>query len=322
MLSIVHNGFTPISGQFNMSNTSNPVIETHSLSFGYNRNIVLNNINMIVPAGSIFGFLGPNGAGKSTTIKTLLGLLKTQDGMIELFGKNLNTNRISILRKIGAMVESPSLYDHLNARQNLEFTARLRGLNFSNINSLLDTVSLSRDAHRAVKQYSTGMKQRLSLATAMLADPELLILDEPINGLDPNGIMEIRQLLVRINEERKCTILLSSHILTEIEKLCSDIAIINAGSLVFQGPMQTLLSLATGKETMRIACNDCAKAAEVLQNICSVSKREQSIEVIVKNKQHTAEIIRILISNGVDVYSAEHENSGLESSFLLMLSDK
>jgi len=298
------------------------IIETTSLSYSYGKQKVLTDLNLKVPAGSIFGFLGPNGAGKSTTIKTLLGLLKTESGKIHIFGKELNANKMYILERIGAMVESPSLYDHLNARHNLEITARIRNINFNKIGSLLETVSLTRDAHRPVKQYSTGMKQRLSLAIALLADPELLILDEPINGLDPNGIMEMRQLLININAAKKCTILLSSHILSEIEKLCSDVAIISAGTLVFQGDMQTLLSSTSGKEIITIQVNNAEKAIKSLDGKFITSAKDNNLIVTVDNKKQAAIIIRQLVEDGIDIYSTERESTGLEASFLHLLNGK
>jgi len=304
-----------------MQNTYHNIIETNDLVFGYGKHLVLRNIKLQVPAKSIFGFLGPNGAGKSTTIKTLLGLLHTQNGMIHIFGKELNSNKMYILQRIGAMVESPSLYEHLDAIHNLENTARLRNIPFDAIPSLLETVSLTHDAHRQVKQYSTGMKQRLSLAIALLAEPELLILDEPINGLDPNGIIEMRQLLVRINQEKNCTILLSSHILSEIEKLCSDVAIINSGSIVYQGNMQNLLNSSTGVEHLTLQTNNAEKAKALLDGKFNASIKDSALQITVGNKQEAATIIKLIVDNGFDVYSAERESTGLEASFLHLLNE-
>jgi ABC-2 type transport system ATP-binding protein len=304
-----------------MENANPNIIETKDLNFGYGNNLVLKNISLQVPYKSIFGFLGPNGAGKSTTIKTLLGLLHTENGMIHVFGKELNTNKMYILKRIGAMVESPSLYEHLDAIRNLENTARLRNLPFDAIDALLETVSLSQDAHRPVKQYSTGMKQRLSLAIALLAEPELLILDEPINGLDPNGIIEMRQLLGRINEEKNCTILLSSHILSEIEKLCSHLAIINSGSIVYQGNMQNLLNSSTGVEHLTLQTNNAEKAKALLDGKFNATIKDSALQITVGNKQEAAAIIKLIVDNGFDVYSAERESTGLEASFLHLLNE-
>ena len=297
------------------------IIQTNALAFSFGKHKVLSDINLQVPAGSIFGFLGPNGAGKSTTIKTLLGLLETEPGMIHIFGKELNQNKISILKRIGAMVETPSLYDHLDAHRNLEITARLRNIPLTRSEPLLDTVSLLHDALRPVKEYSTGMKQRLSLAITLLAEPELLILDEPINGLDPSGIMEMRQLLTRINEEKNCTILLSSHILSEIEKLCSDAAIINSGTIAFQGSMKTLLGMATGNEVITIHTNDALKAYKIMDGRYDSIIKDHNLVVSVRSKPESAQIIRTLVENGIEIYSAEKETTGLEASFLHLLNE-
>ena len=304
-----------------MLTTRQNIIQTHALSFSFGKREVLKSIELQVPEGCIFGFLGPNGAGKSTTIKTLLGLLHTENGMIEIFGKELNSNKMYILERIGAMVESPSLYDHLDASRNLSLTARLRNLPLTRIPELLDAVGLTADAHRPVKQYSTGMKQRLSLAIALLAEPELLILDEPINGLDPNGIMEMRLLLQRINQQHNCTILLSSHILSEIEKLCTDVAIINSGSLVYQGTMQSLLSAATGKEVIIIHTDNLEKAMKIIDGRFAAIEKDNKLLVTVNQKSEAAFVIRTLVENGIDIYSAGLETTGLEASFLHLLND-
>lgn len=224
-----------------MSSEIPMIIQTEDLRFSFNHHPVLNGFDLEVPRGSIFGFLGPNGAGKSTTIKVILGLLRVPSKMLTIFGMHHSGSSIEILAKIGAMVESPSLYDHLSARRNLEITRRLRKIPPSRIEEVLRIVNLGGDANRAVKQFSTGMKQRLSLAIALLDEPELLILDEPINGLDPSGIIEIRNLLTDLNRNQGCTIFLSSHILDEIEKICSHVAVINKGKLLYQGDTEGLL---------------------------------------------------------------------------------
>jgi len=304
-----------------MNKENKHIIQTKSLSFSYGNYQALKDITLSVPEGSIFGFLGPNGAGKSTTIKALLGLLHTEPGMVYLFGKELSSNKINILARTGAMVESPSLYEHLNALKNLEYTARLRNLPFNEFNSLIDTVSLTKDAHRKVKQYSTGMKQRLSLAIALLSKPELLILDEPTNGLDPNGIIEMRQLLLRINKEQNCTILLSSHILSEIEKLCTHVAIINRGSITYEGNMQILLEMATENNSIIIHSDNLEKAAELLNCSYKTQIQNDSLLVIIRNKEDISMIIRILVANGINIYSCERRTTGLEASFLQLLNE-
>jgi lantibiotic transport system ATP-binding protein len=296
------------------------VIQTHSLQFSFGNLEVLRNIDLEVPAGSIYGFLGPNGAGKSTTIKALLGLLQVKEGMVNLFGKDLTHHRLEILSRIGAMVESPSLYDHLNARRNLDITRRLRSLPLTRIDEVLDIVNLSADAGRPVRQYSTGMKQRLSLAIALLGKPDLLILDEPINGLDPTGIIEMRNLLNSLNREMGCTIFLSSHILDEIEKICTHVAVINKGHILYQGNMKGFLHQYSQKDRMLIETADNVKGAEILAAKGALLEGD-FISIPFKSKSEVAEMIRVLTSASIDVYSAGRDRNDLESSFLEILQE-
>ncbi len=296
------------------------IIHTHSLTFAFNHHRVLNDIDLDVPTGSIFGFLGPNGAGKSTTIKSLLGLLQVEKGMVELFGMPLEENKTKLLARIGAMVESPSLYDHLNARRNLEITRRLRGVPASRIEEVLEIVGLTADAHRLVRQYSTGMKQRLSLAIALLGNPELLILDEPINGLDPSGIIEIRTLLQNLNRQQNCTIFLSSHILDEIEKLCTHVGVIQKGRILYQGGMEGLLQRYSRKEVLLIRTSDNKAAAGLLKDYGATLRRDE-VAAAFTGKEESAMIIRTLVESAIQVYEARLDRSDLEDSFLKILEE-
>ena len=211
------------------------IISANRLSFSFSQETVLKNINISVERGSIYGFLGSNGAGKTTTIRLLLGLLEANGEPPLLFGETMRQNRVKILSRIGSLIEQPSLYEHLTGFQNLMITARYRQLDKERVYRVLDLVKLSDQAKKKVKAYSLGMKQRLGLALALIGEPDLLILDEPVNGLDPIGIMETRELLLRLNQELGITIFLSSHLLNEIEKMVSHVGIINNGSMVFQG---------------------------------------------------------------------------------------
>jgi len=295
------------------------VIETFNLRFSYNHVPVLKGIDLKVPAGSIFGFLGPNGAGKSTTIKTLLGLLQVKEGMVELFGKELNRHKVEILSGIGAMVETPSLYEHLSARNNLEITRHLRQLPKTRIDDVLQVVGLTQDAHRQVKKFSTGMKQRLTLAIALLGQPELLILDEPINGLDPSGIIEIRTLLTRLNREKGCTIFLSSHILDEIERICTDVAVIKEGMFLYQGTMQGLIQRYQ-QERIRIETGNPAKAGQVIgTDKCNIE--EHILFVRINSRDDIPLVVNQLVSAGIEIYSVQSDHSDLESSFLEVLQE-
>ena len=195
------------------------LIQTEGLNFQYSKNKkVLNDISIHVPKGAIYGFLGPNGAGKSTTMRLLTGIIPEQGNAIKLFGNSLQEQLPFVFTKIGSLVESPALYLHLSGIDNLKYIAKLRNIPEAKINETLELVDLSRDGNRKAKQYSLGMKQRLAIAMALLSDPELLLLDEPVNGLDPNGIIDIRKLLIKLNQEKGVTIFVSSHLLSEIEK--------------------------------------------------------------------------------------------------------
>ena len=197
-------------------------------------------IDLQVPEGAIYGFLGPNGAGKSTTIRMLLGLVRPTTGTIRLFGESVRPGGPRHLHRTGALIEAPSLYAHLTGRENLELTRRLTRAPHSRIEHLLKTVDLLKAADRPAGRYSTGMRQRLGLALALMNDPELLILDEPTNGLDPAGIHQIRELIRRIPEELGSTVFLSSHHLSEVEQIASHVGIIHKGKLLYQGSLKDL----------------------------------------------------------------------------------
>ena len=219
-------------------------IETRGLTHRFSNETVLDTVALAVPQGSIYGFLGPNGAGKTTTLKLLLGLLRRQQGSIEIFGKTLERDRLDILRRIGSSIESPSLYLHLTAVENLEIWRRVFRCPPQRIRDVLELVDLSGTGQKRVGRFSMGMKQRLSIAVALLHEPELLILDEPTNGLDPQGIREMRRLLETLNRERGITILVSSHILSEVERLVTHVGVLHRGTLRFQGTLEALLACA------------------------------------------------------------------------------
>ena len=217
------------------------IIKTTDLTYHYSKDVkTLSNINLRVEHGSIYGFLGPNGSGKTTTLSLLLGLLNNQKGDIEIFGQHLHSNRIEILKKIGSLIETPSLYGHLTAKENLEVYRTVYGVSKQRVNEVLKIVGLEDTGKKTVKKFSLGMKQRLSIALALLPNPELLVLDEPSNGLDPAGIIELRHLIKKLNKAHGMTILISSHLLTEVEKMVSHIGIIFKGKMLFQGTLSEL----------------------------------------------------------------------------------
>ena len=216
-------------------------IETKELSYSFSHsNKVVDNLSLQVPEKSIYGFLGPNGAGKTTTIRLLTSMLLAGQDNIFLFGESLKNNQPQIFKNIGTLIETPSLYLHLTAFENLKVIAILRNIGNKRIDDVLSIVGLSRAVNRKVKEFSLGMKQRLGIAMALLPDPKLLILDEPANGLDPQGIIEIRRLLIQLNQEFGKTIFVSSHLLAEIEKTCTHIGIIHQGILRYQGTLEEI----------------------------------------------------------------------------------
>ncbi len=292
-------------------------IETTHLNFSFGKLKVLNDLSINVLAGSIYGFLGPNGAGKSTTIRAILGLYKTDGNHVTVFGKSINQDRISILKRIGALVESPTLYDHLSGYDNIEITRRLRNLPKNRTSEVLKIVNLQQDAKRPVKQYSMGMKQRLGLALTLLSEPELLILDEPTNGLDPHGIIEIRELLLALKKEKGTTIFISSHILSEIERIASHVGIINKGSLLFQGTLNELREI--GVSTVYIETSELEKGLKLLQrNNYPLARLNKSsiIETDIENKEEINTITRLLVKNDIPVFGISNSKKDLEQLFL------
>ena len=217
------------------------VVETFDLCKKGGKKYRIKNVNMSVPRGSIYGFLGPNGAGKTTTMKLMLGLIRPDGGSIEVLGKKMSPkSRFSINKHTGSLIESPGFYGHLSAQENLEIIAKYKNLGKKDIKEVLETVHLYDRKDDKVKNYSLGMKQRLGIAMALMGRPELIILDEPTNGLDPAGINEIRNLIKSIPRIYGSTVIISSHLLSEVEQMADYVGIINKGSLIFEGPLSKL----------------------------------------------------------------------------------
>ena len=292
------------------------VIDTTGLTFNFGNQTVVKSLSLQVPEGSIYGFLGPNGAGKTTTIKLLLNLLQVQQGSINIFGKELKSNRLEILSQIGSLIEQPAIYLHLTGKENLLNRALLLQVSEKRVNDMLDLVHLTDAAHKKAGQYSLGMKQRLGIALALLSDPKLLILDEPTNGLDPNGIIEIRELLITLVKEHQKTVFISSHLLAEIERMATHVGIINHGELLFQGSIKELESM--NKPLVQIETNNTADAANYLNrnNITVSDVTEQHIYVPYTSKQQMGEINALLNKMGYVVYSINKQQQDLEKLFL------
>ena len=296
-----------------------PVIETHGLCKSYNGHPVVDHLNLTVPQGCVYGFLGPNGAGKSTTMKMLLGLVHPTGGSVELLGHTLNEeNRIGLLRQTGSLIESPSGYLHLTARENLAIAADLKGVERRDIDRVLDVVHLTSAANRKVGQYSLGMKQRLGIATALLGSPKLLILDEPTNGLDPAGIQEMRSLIAAMPESTGATVLISSHLLGEMEQMVSQVGILNHGKLLFEGPLAALQRHARGGVLLRVL--DAQRAVAVLQaqGIRAVTRPVQpdTLELPPMPDEALAALVGALAGSGAGVVGLTSQTKNLEEIFL------
>ncbi|SHN17182.1 ABC transporter ATP-binding protein [Mucilaginibacter sp. OK098] len=292
------------------------VISTNNLTFTFGNQTVVKSLSLQVPEGSIYGFLGPNGAGKTTTIKLLLNLLKTQEGSINIFDLELQSNRIKILSQIGSLIEQPAIYLHLTGKENLLNRALLLQIPEKRVDEMLTLVHLQDAAHKKAGQYSLGMKQRLGIALALLSDPKLLILDEPTNGLDPNGIIEIRELLMKLTGEYKKTVFISSHLLAEIQKMATHVGIINFGELMFQGSIQELEAL--NKPSIQIEADRTVEAANFLKkNNFAVSEvNDHHLFVPFTSKENMGEINALLNQNGYTIYSINKQQQDLEKLFL------
>lgn len=282
-----------------------------------NNNPVLNDINLQVPTGGIYGFIGPNGAGKTTTLKLILGLLKKQNGSVSIFNKEFDANRIDILKNIGSLIEAPSLYAHLTAVENLTILQKIYQCPKSRINEVLEIVDLAGTKNKKAGQFSLGMKQRLSIAIAFLHNPSLLILDEPTNGLDPNGIIEIRELLKKLNTEFKITILISSHLLAEIEKLVTHVGIINKGSLLFQGSFEELHLKQTQTSVISFTTNNPSKTMDIIQaNNLSPTLVNERVLIPISSNEIISKLNAELVHNKIDVYQINTIKNDLESIFM------
>ena len=292
------------------------VIRTEGLAFNFGSQTVVKSLNLQVPEGSIYGFLGPNGAGKTTTIKLLMNLLKTQQGSIHIFEKELQSNRISILGQIGSLIEQPALYLHLSGRENLLNRALLLEIPSTRVEEMLDLVHLKDAANKKAGQYSLGMKQRLGIGLALLSDPKLLLLDEPTNGLDPNGIIEVRELLIKLVTKYQKTVFVSSHLLAEVERMATHVGIINHGELLFQGSIEDLQALS--QPLVQIEAENTVDAANFLKknNFEVADVTDHQLFVPYTDKKQMGQLNALLNKNGFTVYSINKQQKDLEKLFL------
>ncbi len=294
------------------------IITTKSLTKQYGKKGVIKNLNLDVPEGSVYGFLGPNGAGKSTTMKMLLGLVKPSAGSIRMIGRELTSaNRLEILRHTGSLIESPSYYGHLSGRENLQIICRLKGTDEKEIDRVLEIVRMKNQQDKKAKNYSLGMKQRLGLAAALLGNPKLLLLDEPTNGLDPAGIQEMRELICSLPRQYGITILVSSHLLSEMDQMATHVGIINHGELIFQAPLSSLHAHSRGK--MKLTTTNNPEAFALLKKAGMEISLDAASGTLILDTTEDARILRcgrLLFENQIGLLRLEELQLSLEDIFL------
>jgi ABC-type multidrug transport system ATPase subunit len=292
-----------------------PVLLTDNLTKRYGNTAAVDRIRLRIEEGEVYGFLGPNGAGKTTTLKMLVGLIQPTEGTFTVFGRTFAQHRRWILSQTGALIESPSYYGHLTGRENLRIIQRLRGLPERNVSEALRVVRLEKHQHKRVDQYSLGMKQRLGLAMALIAFPKLLILDEPTNGLDPAGIEEIRELIRSLPRQYGMTVLVSSHLLSEVEQIATSVGIIHDGRLVFQGSLDSLKAKSDPAIAVKTTDN---LAAEWVLDGQGLKPKERGGYLTLPDMEdrQVAEVNRTLVRAGIGVIRIEERKKILERIFL------
>lgn len=291
------------------------IVSTVNLSKRYGNEYRVKNVNLSVHEGDIYGFLGPNGAGKSTTLKMMLGLTQPTEGKVKIFDKDFHKNRRLLLSQIGSLIESPSFYGHLSGLENLRVVQRLRDVPDRNVTEALKIVRLDNQKDKKVGQYSLGMKQRLGIAMALLAFPKLLILDEPTNGLDPAGIGEIRELIQALPQRYGITVLISSHLLSEIEQIATSVGIINDGEMMFQGSMEALRRHSHPAILIKTQNNSLARELLASKGFSPVIQKE-ALALRGLTDEMVAKVNRCLVASNIDVMRIEEHTKNLESIFL------
>ena len=292
------------------------IVETKGLSKSYGDKQVVRDVDLKVPKGCVYGFMGPNGAGKSTTLKMLLGLVKAGSGEARIAGKEMNPkNRLEILKETGSLIESPSYYGHLTGRENLEIVRTLKGAPEKEIDQVLKLVRMERQQNKKAREYSLGMKQRLGLAAALIGGPELLILDEPTNGLDPAGIQEIRELICELPKRMGITVLVSSHLLSEMDQMADYVGIINHGQLIFQDKLDVLHEHSKSKLLLQVM--NRTVTLKILESR-GVEGRvtEEGILIPGFSDDRTADLVSALAAGGAGLFRVEERQKSLEDIFL------
>lgn len=290
------------------------VLEIENLSKKYGNIQALERLTLQIEEGSVYGLLGPNGSGKTTTLGIVLDVIKPSSGSFSWFGKKITRET---KRRVGALLETPNFYPYLTARRNLEVFAGIKGADPENIDKMLDLVSLGTRSNTPFKGFSLGMKQRLALASAMLNDPEVLVLDEPTNGLDPQGIAEVRDLILRIAAQGK-TIILASHLLDEVEKVCTHMAVLRAGHLVSTGPVGNILS---ASEQLFIAANELEPVLGLLERlpyIAQYNREKEGILLTLREGYTSTDLNRDMFEQGIVLSLLMVRRKSLEAQFLEM----
>lgn len=292
------------------------VLQTKGLTKRFRGRTAVNNLSLHVERGDIYGFLGPNGAGKSTTLRMLLGLIRPTAGKIEFPVHGLNWDYLHARSRIGAIIETPAFYENFSARRNLRLLASLSGgVQSKSVDEVLEIVGLKERANEPVKVFSYGMRQRLGIAQALLPTPQLIILDEPTNGLDPQGIQQTRQLIRRLRDDLRLTIMLSSHLLAEVEQLCNRVGIINEGRLLYEGEPAALVAPTT---KFKLKVDQTAQAFDLLATdpAITVSRNGASYLHVDAQAEHISNVNALLVSNGIKVYELSPTQETLEEAFL------
>jgi ABC-2 type transport system ATP-binding protein len=299
-------------------------VETHGLTKRFGENIAVDKVELLVPRGCAFGYLGPNGAGKTTLIRVLLGLTHADAGSMSLLGYPVPRARDKALARVGAIVDEPRFHSHLTGRENLEVLASSREhASRARIGPALERVGMRQRADDRVAKYSMGMRQRLGVAACLLGDPELLILDEPMNGLDPAGMHDMREMIKSLVEEGR-TIVLSSHLLDEVQRTCDAVAIVDRGSVIRQGPITELLAGTT--VVVQVECSDPGRAGSLVERSgvgAQVNVNPLGLEITLPSgagRAPIAEIGRVLVEGGIDLYRLQPMQATLESWFLQVTS--
>lgn len=295
-------------------------IVARGLTKKYKQVTAVNNLDLDIPRGAIYGFLGPNGSGKTTTIRMLLGLVEPTGGNASLLGYDINKQRSQLVSKIGAIVETPMFYNYMSGFDNLLVLARSSNISIDQkrINSLLATVDLTKQGKDKVKTYSLGMRQRLGIAATLLSDPEILFLDEPTNGLDPAGTVEMRNLIAQLGSNNH-TVFLSSHLLNEVEQICTDVLIINKGEKKLQGKISDLLK---SNPAFRIKANPVETAISILKQYPELeAKSDKEGWIVINSKaQNIPPIVRTLVEANINIYQIVEKHNSLEDLFLELTS--